>query len=226
MSLLRLLTAGKSLIGVQQATGRYRLPDPRSMPKFGDGKIKTRPAKVESEARPAGGTAEQMNRAAAIAVAEKLETELTVSAAAPAPARASEPRQAMAEMAGPAEARTQEPQTEKSPEAVSTSPGAETKTPGKRSGNGWISKLSSLKKIWQRNEARASKPRPELRPVQGELSLDKIKVVRNDLSESDLEVVPLRSRRGGKEKSAETVDGAREKVGLEKGLALTGSERS
>jgi hypothetical protein len=31
-------------------------------------------------------------------------------------------------------------------------------------------------------------------PVQGELSLDKIKVVRNDLSETDLEVVPLRLR--------------------------------
>ncbi len=62
--------------------------------------------------------------------------------------------------------------------------------------------------------------------MQGELSLDKIKVVRNDLSESDLEVVPLRSRRGGKEKSAETADAAVEKVGLEKGLALTGSERS
>src|ERR1041385_5690035 len=34
MSLLRLLTAGKSLIGVPSTTGRYKLSDPRSMPKF------------------------------------------------------------------------------------------------------------------------------------------------------------------------------------------------
>lgn len=34
---------------------------------------------------------------------------------------------------------------------------------------------------------------PELeRPVQAELSLDRIRVVRNDLSDSDLEIVPAR----------------------------------
>jgi hypothetical protein len=31
-------------------------------------------------------------------------------------------------------------------------------------------------------------------PVQGELSLDRIKVVRNDLSDADLEVVPAKPR--------------------------------
>jgi hypothetical protein len=32
-------------------------------------------------------------------------------------------------------------------------------------------------------------------PVQGELSLDNIKVMRNDLSETDLEAVPMKARR-------------------------------
>ena len=37
MSLLRLLTAGKCLIGGQRTIGRYKFSDPRSMPKFGAG---------------------------------------------------------------------------------------------------------------------------------------------------------------------------------------------
>ncbi|HEY2082442.1 MAG TPA: hypothetical protein VGI88_06620, partial [Verrucomicrobiae bacterium] len=32
-------------------------------------------------------------------------------------------------------------------------------------------------------------------PVQGELSLDNIKVMRNDLSETDVEIVPMKARR-------------------------------
>ena len=34
MSLMRLLTAGKSLTGLKQLPGRYKISDPRSMPKF------------------------------------------------------------------------------------------------------------------------------------------------------------------------------------------------
>ncbi len=55
-----------------------------------------------------------------------------------------------------------------------------------------VGKLSSLlfrrtRKPVQMTMACAPKP-----PVQGELSLDKIKVVRNDLSDADLEVVPAK----------------------------------
>ena len=38
----------------------------------------------------------------------------------------------------------------------------------------------------------AEAPRPEHSVVQGELVLDTVKVVRNDLNEADLEVVPAR----------------------------------
>jgi hypothetical protein len=59
-------------------------------------------------------------------------------------------------------------------------------------GSGWVgelgSKLSSL--VSQKPKAtRSAIPRFNGVPVQGELSLDNIKVVRNDLSDADLEVV-------------------------------------
>src|SRR6476659_1243863 len=38
MSLVRLLTAGKSLVGIQDSKSRYRSVDPRAMPKFGSDK--------------------------------------------------------------------------------------------------------------------------------------------------------------------------------------------
>src|SRR5882672_6045078 len=50
MSLVRLLTAGKSLVGIQDLKSRYRSVDPRAMPKFGSEK-KADLAR-ESEAKP------------------------------------------------------------------------------------------------------------------------------------------------------------------------------
>jgi hypothetical protein len=77
-----------------------------------------------------------------------------------------------------------------------------------------ISKLGSLKKIWGRRTTGKARRAKELRPVQGEFPLDKIKVVRNDLSESDLEIVPLRSgaakqpENGGRELPGAREEGA------------------
>ena len=61
---------------------------------------------------------------------------------------------------------------------------------------GWQAKLTGL---LGRARVKAAKPailRFTKPPVQGELSLDKIKVVRNDLSDADLEVVPARTAGG------------------------------
>jgi hypothetical protein len=59
--------------------------------------------------------------------------------------------------------------------------------------------------LWGRakkaNPARVLAGRPL---VQGELSLDKVKVVRNDLSETDFEIVPL----GRAQREAATIDAA------------------
>ena len=77
-------------------------------------------------------------------------------------------------------------------------------TARKARGSGWVSqwgsKLSSL--VSQKpKSAKSAGPRFNGVPVQGELSLDNIKVVRNDLSDADLEVV---TRKMGPAKKAES----------------------
>src|SRR2546430_815807 len=65
MSLLRLLTAGKSLIGVKSTVARYTFSDPRSMPKF---RSTVNPFKAKTEkigaAEPATKVAEARSEAA------------------------------------------------------------------------------------------------------------------------------------------------------------------
>jgi hypothetical protein len=52
MSLVRLLTAGKSLVGIQDSKSRYRSVDPRAMPKFGSEKKVNTDIARKSGARP------------------------------------------------------------------------------------------------------------------------------------------------------------------------------
>src|SRR5690242_10449256 len=54
----------------------------------------------------------------------------------------------------------------------------------------WTSRLNPLSR-WREAQAAPENPRP---PVQSELSLDSVKVVHNDLSDADVEVVPIKSR--------------------------------
>ena len=57
----------------------------------------------------------------------------------------------------------------------------------------WASKLNPIS-IWRGPEPAAQNTRD---PVQSELSLDSVKVVHNDLSDADVEVVPIKSRTAG-----------------------------
>ena len=57
----------------------------------------------------------------------------------------------------------------------------------------WASKLNPIS-IWRGPEP-AAQNTPD--PVQSELSLDSVKVVHNDLSDADVEVVPIKSRTAG-----------------------------
>jgi len=137
MSLVRLLTAGKSLVGIQDLKSRYRSVDPRAMPKFGSEKKVTTDIARESEAKPS--------------VAKSVIETSTANVEQTPVARARKVR-----------------------------------------GSGWVSqwgsKLGSL--VSQKPKpARSAIPRLNGVPVQGELSLENIKVVRNDLSDADLEVV-------------------------------------
>jgi len=148
MSLLRLLSAGKSLVGIKEGPARYRMSDPRVMPRFGSGRnpFQSRKA-VEPEPLP---TAAPDSDSAAVARPE------------PEPEVRPEP----AVNAGPAVKRTESRLTL------------------------WVK--APVRKVagWFR---RRERPRPAVAkrpgPVQGELSLDLVRVVRNDLSDSDFEVV-------------------------------------
>jgi hypothetical protein len=62
-------------------------------------------------------------------------------------------------------------------------------SPGPARTTSWASKLNPIS-IWR--EAHPAKDTPP--PVQSELSLDSVKVVHNDLSDADVEVVPMKSR--------------------------------
>lgn len=55
----------------------------------------------------------------------------------------------------------------------------------------WVKKLNPLS-IWR--DARPATPEKAQRPLQVELSLDRVKVVHNDLSDADVEIVPIKSR--------------------------------
>jgi hypothetical protein len=156
MSLVRLLTAGKSLIGIQDSKSRYRSVDPRAMPKFGSEK-KAHLAR-ESEVKP---SVTKSN-------VESSKTDTSVGA---------DNKVGMT-----AQADKNVGVSEKTPVATARKP----------RGSGWVSqwssKLSSL--VSQKpKSAKSAVPRFNGVPVQGELSLDNIKVVRNDLSDADLEVV-------------------------------------
>jgi hypothetical protein len=209
MSLLRLLTAGRCWVGSKPMMGRYKFSDPRSMPKFGlgpnpfKGKEKTISGR-QSENAPSGAGEPQveaeaekvLKSAEGVAGVEVVES----GKHSDETARSDRPED-LSEIAEPAEGAEQklpsasakieeqekEGVQEKEIAVVQKAISRPEKAPG------WISKVSSLTsslrmKLW--------KPRPSAtppRPVQGELSLDNIKPVRNDLSETDLEVVPLRT---------------------------------
>jgi hypothetical protein len=93
------------------------------------------------------------------------------------------------------------PAAEPAPDAVAwpaqkTAPPVAAKTqklppwsPGPARAISWASKLNPIS-IWR--EARPAEAAPQ--PVQSELSLDSVKVVHNDLSDADVEVVPMKSR--------------------------------
>jgi hypothetical protein len=55
----------------------------------------------------------------------------------------------------------------------------------------WFSQFNPIS-IWRRPRIPAS-PKAQ-RPVQAELSLDRVKVVHNDLTDADVEIVPIKSR--------------------------------
>lgn len=237
MSLGKLLTAGKSLVGLHNSAARYQLRT-GALPKFGSEK---NPFAARSQNEEPSSNADQLTPAEMAAASLKDTQRLPLLV--PKPEASGESVQP----AQPGEKTTM-------PETPPASPGSAGKgwdevvlglqgrrptsatdahqdpkpldkqsisvppneTPGLYGGrddrrpgsetpnvpevpsviNGWLKKLNPL--VWWDNRkpapSRTAIPRFEKAPVQGELSLDNIKVVRNDLSDADVEIVPMKAR--------------------------------
>jgi hypothetical protein len=61
--------------------------------------------------------------------------------------------------------------------------------------SGWVTKINPLPLLRRLKPGanKSPKPRPARAAVQGELSLEKVKVVRNDLNDADVELKPART---------------------------------
>lgn len=171
MNMLRLLTTGKSLVGLRSTESPYRLTNQRLLPRFGPTR---NPFKSSSKSEPA-----QIE-------ARFVEDERGKSASR--------------EEGGTANACA--PTLAAFPSSAQDRPASAT-----ASGRGFTKALQlrvialfaeckrKLAGIFGRGLLKAAKPAIPRFPkpaVQGELSLDRIRVVRNDLSDADLEVVPAK----------------------------------
>ncbi len=178
MSLARLLSAGKSLVGGMDNTIRYRMGNPGMLPKFGSRRNPFRPGAKRQEPM-------------------QLIQPPEPGAESPKPA-----------LSPPAATARQQGERESRAGAVPITPAlAAAESAGKRekhssSAPNWCSALRSTWKGWleavkarlpHRTPKRARSDISHLAKllVQPELSLDKVRVVRNDLSDTDLEVVPV-----------------------------------
>ena len=167
MSLLRLLTAGKSLVGVGDEESRYRLSSQRLLPQFGSAR---NPFSSRAQAEPA-------------------QTE-------------SRPLEDHSENDAPG-AKRNLPTPRREPAAMLQRGTVQRAVPAKHDLrplarvlwqriaallSGWQAKLCGLLARSGGKAVKPAIPRFPKPPVQGELSLDRIRVVRNDLSDADLEV--------------------------------------
>lgn len=193
MSLLKLLAAGRSLIGTREAHSPYRMRTENLLPKFESSKNPfAAKARAEAQEQPTVPKPTTQPTAAAPAKPAKMETISLFDAkpaAAPAPVKMAEAQPV------PVEQRTKL-EASKAPEAPKASAPDHAKVVGvkKRAPLGWVKKLNPLKLLPTQTEgrkksSRAGTARP---PVQAELSLEKVKVMRNDLSDADLEIMPVK----------------------------------
>jgi hypothetical protein len=171
MSLLRLLAAGKSLVGMSDAETRYRVTSQRLLPQFGDGR---NPFSSRGKAGPA-----QMG---------------------PSSPEDHGPTSVPQEMRrSPALRGESEAAPRRGPQGVATPASC---SPQRFSGvlrrrtaallAGWKTKLVGVLAKRRLKATNPAIPRFTKPQVQGELSLERIKVVRNDLSDADLEVIPAK----------------------------------
>lgn len=179
MSMMKLLSAGRSLVDLKKTGSPYRMNDRFQLPKFGGEKNPfSTPVKKDPPA-PAINTP---------------------------PAKSQQDQQVEAKTPGTLKetkriplAAAQLKQTRRLPFAAARhgAPAGEKKKPILKGIlqklGGWLKKLNAL--AWEMYPGQKSKPaipRFDKPATQGELSLDNVKVVRNDLNDSDLEIAPAK----------------------------------
>ena len=171
MSLVRLLTAGKSLVGLRDGESPYRLTSQKFLPQFGPAR---NPFSSKATAEPAQ---------TAVRSPDNHGQSGTPIAKPSFPGSKGEPAAAL--------------QKDAAHRAVPAKFDVRNLAVALRRRlalllSGWLAKLCGL---FARSGGKAAKPAIPRFPkpaVQGELSLDRIKVVRNDLSDADLEVISAR----------------------------------
>jgi hypothetical protein len=173
MNHLRLLTTGKSLVGLKESESHYRVSRERLLPHFGSAR---NPFTTTEE--PAAARSQPLER-----------TERSLALPQEPEKIKREPARTPAGASGAAAP---------TPSAGLTGTHAPTPKRGIRSWTvgfqtNWTGKVRALFSRPVAKPARVAYPSTKELPVQGELSLDRIKVVRNDLSDADLEIVPFKS---------------------------------
>jgi hypothetical protein len=173
MSLMQLLTTGKSFSGIKDSEPRYRVTHQRVVPQFG-------PVK-----NPFCATGHLDNPRAEVGRKSEgapVSSQPRVAAATPVPAP---------EPASPSGAtRTNGPTLRLRSDQPVAANNFLSRAAAWRSK--WAAKLTALFSRASGKPAKVTLTGPARAHVQGELALDRIKVVRNDLSDADLEVVPAK----------------------------------
>ena len=167
MSLLRLLTAGRSLVGLKKAEVRYHLPNDQALPRFGSKKNPFRATALPEKADSAPESSNQPS-----------EPQPGPESTVPAPVEAG---------GGAVDGERSDQTGDAKVEEGKGNADKQKALPAdheQRRGSG----IKAFLRWGRSGKSKLQGPgRGAL--VQGELSLDRVKVVRNDLSESDLEVV-------------------------------------
>jgi len=170
MSLGKLLTTGKSLVGLSHSGSRYHLQK-GALPKFESAK---NPFASKAPAEPA----EREPRLPKLSSDEAAGKDARLSTLG---ALIVDRETAAAANRSPVEA----PKISEPPKVAAPV-------------DSWLKKINPLVWFGNRKPAELKPAIPRFSkshtPIQGELSLDNIKVMRNDLSEADVEVVPMKAR--------------------------------
>ncbi|HHY87198.1 MAG TPA: hypothetical protein GYA07_16925 [Verrucomicrobia bacterium] len=191
MSLGRLLTSGKSLIGLHGPRGRYEMRRKALLPKFGP--PSNNPYSASPASQTDGGKFQAVRRT--LNESEQQAAQLKETRRMPVvkairgfeELERTRVRETGQGEAAPALAEASAGRREDPPSPASAWRDA------RPTGDGWLKDfVRSLNPVgwWRRWRARRTPARPGRAPVQTELSLDNIKVVRNDLN--DAEAAPVR----------------------------------